>query len=73
MSSDAKMLAALSASYKRNAPLLEKLRRSDIRSSNTEKAIRSFDLAFKSALRDPIIRKSYSLSKAQRILLGVDG
>jgi hypothetical protein len=72
MSCDAEMLATLSASYKRNAALLERLRREDIRSSNTENAIRSFDLAFKSILRNPIERKTYVLSKAQRALLGVE-
>ena len=72
MSSDAEMLAILAASYKRNAPLLERLRRNDIRSSNTEQAIRSFDLAFKAVLRNPIIRKTYPLTKAQSALLGVE-
>jgi hypothetical protein len=73
MSNDAEMLAALSASYRRNATFLERLRREEIRSSNTAQAIRSFDLAFKTMLRDPLVRKTYPLSKAQRALLGVDG
>ena len=72
MRSDAKMLATLSASYKRNAELLERLRLEDIRSSNTEQAIRAFDLAFKTLLQQSLPRKTYPLSKAQRVLLGVE-
>lgn len=72
MNSDIEALAAISAGFKRNAALFEELRIKEIRASDTETAIRAFDLAFKAAMLRPFVRKTYPLSKAQRVLFGIE-
>lgn len=72
VNSDIETLAAISAGYKRGSDRLEKQRIKDIRESNTELALESFNLAFKSAMRLPLIRETYALTKLQRVLFGVD-
>lgn len=72
MNSDLQMLSMISAGYKRAAERLELLRVKDIRESNTDAALRSFDLAFRSIMQNPIDRETYPLNKAQRLFFGVD-
>ncbi len=72
MNSDIESLAAISAGFKRGAVRLEELRINDIKASDTESALRSFDLAFKSALKNPFDRKTVGLTRLQRVLFGVD-
>lgn len=72
MNSDIETLAAISAGYRRGNSQLEKLRIKDIRESNTESAIQSFDLAFKSAIKRPLKKKTFGLTRLQRVLFGVD-
>lgn len=72
MNSDIETLAAISAGYKRGEVRIEKQRIKDIRESNTELALESFDLAFKSALRRSTGKQTVALSKLQRVLFGVD-
>lgn len=72
MNSDIETLAAISAGFKRGEARLEEQRIKDIRESNTELALQSFDLMFKSALLHPTEKKTVALSKLQRVLFGVD-
>jgi hypothetical protein len=72
MNSDLQTLSAISAGYKRAASRLEQLRIKDISESDTAKAIQAFDLAFKSCMRNPVLRPTYPLNKAQRIFFGID-
>lgn len=72
MNSDIESLSATAAGFKRAAHRLEQLRIKDIRDSNTATALQSFDLAFKFALQNPLVRETHPLSKAQRIFFGVD-
>ncbi|NOT47341.1 MAG: hypothetical protein HOP17_06275 [Acidobacteria bacterium] len=72
MNSDIKMLIAIAAGYKTAAPRLEQLRIKEIKDSKTADALRSFDLAFKSIIKNPMDRKTYPLSKAQRVFFGID-
>lgn len=72
MNSDIETLAAISAGYKRGFGRLESQRIKDIRESNTELALQSFDLAFKSAMLRPLERKTFGLTALQRVLFGVD-
>lgn len=72
MNSDIETLAAISAGYRRGSERLEEQRIKDIRESNTAMALESFDLAFKSAMRFPLVRETFGLTKIQRVLFGVD-
>jgi hypothetical protein len=72
MNSDIEMLSAISAGYRRAADRLESLRIKDIRESDTAAALQSFDLAFRSIMKNPMHRRTYPLTKAQRRFLGVD-
>ena len=65
-------LAAIVSGYRRAAERLEEQRRKDIRDSDIVKAIPSFDGMFEFALRNAATRKPTSLTKAQRVLLGID-
>ena len=70
VNSDIQSLAAISAGYRREAARLEELRIKVIRESDTINALRSFDLAFKFAIKNSDKRMSVGLSKAQRVLFG---
>ncbi len=72
MNSDIETLAAISAGFKRNEALFERLRIEDIRNSDSESALQAFDLAFKAAMQRPFLRKTYPLERALRALFGVD-
>lgn len=72
MNSDIESLSAIAAGFTRAASRLEKLRIIEIKDSDTGRALQSFDLAFKAALKNPMVRETYPLSKAQRIFFGVD-
>lgn len=65
-------LAAISAGYRRGHKRLEQLRIKDIRESNTELALQAFDIAYKSTKERPLARKTFGLTKLQRVLFGVD-
>lgn len=65
-------LAAIAAGYRRGAERLEELRRKDIRESNIVESMPAFDLAFRMALQRAALRKAIPLSKAQRVLFGID-
>ncbi|MGE3466932.1 MAG: hypothetical protein AB7J13_08365 [Pyrinomonadaceae bacterium] len=58
--------------FERGAAKLEEIRRKEIRASNTVKAIPRFDGLFEMAIRNPFPKKTYPLSKATRIYLGID-
>jgi hypothetical protein len=49
-------------------PELERIRRDEVRRSNTQESIRAFDLAFKAALRNTPTRESSGLVEFQRLL-----
>jgi hypothetical protein len=49
-------------------PELDRLRREDIRHSDTQKSIKLFDLAFKAALRNTPTRTTSGLVEYQRLL-----
>jgi hypothetical protein len=49
-------------------PKLERLRREDIRTANTQVAIRQFNLAFKAAIRNTPHRQTSGLVEYQRLL-----
>ena len=70
--SDIQSLAAISAGYRCGAARLEELRIKDIRESDTIRAVQSFDLAFKFALKHSVERRTVGLTKAQRILFGAE-
>jgi hypothetical protein len=72
VNSDIETLAAISAGYKRGEARLEAQRIKDIKDSNTEMALKSFDLAFKSIMLRPLVRNTFALTKLQRVLFGVD-
>ena len=54
--------------WKAAGPELERLRREEIRSADTQKSIQLFDLAFKAALRNTPSRESSGLVEFQRLL-----
>lgn len=72
MNSDIEMLIAISKGYKIAAARLEELRIKEIKESSTANALLSFDLAFKSIIKNQMARKTYPLGKAQREFFGVD-
>ena len=72
MNSDIETLAAISAGYRRGHDRLEELRIRDIQNSDTEGALRSFDLIYKTSLQHPVERATVGLTKLQRVLFGID-
>lgn len=58
--------------FERGAAKLEAIRRAEIRASDPVTAIPRFDGLFEMAIEHPFPKKSYPLSKAMRILLGVE-
>jgi hypothetical protein len=48
-------------------PELDRIRREEIRSANTQESIRAFDLAFKAALRNQPPRETSGLVEMQRL------
>jgi len=72
VNSDIETLAAISAGYRRGHDRLEELRIRDIQNSNTESALRSFDLIYKTTRKHPVERKTVGLTKLQRVLFGID-
>ena len=58
--------------FERGAAKLEEIRRKEIRASDTIAAIPRFDGLFEMAIRDPFPKKTYPLSKAMRVFLGID-
>jgi hypothetical protein len=65
-------LAAISAGYRRGAEQLRALRRVDIRASNAVDAIPLFDGILEMALKNAKFRMPVPLTKAQRVLFGVE-
>jgi len=58
--------------FERGAAKLEEIRRKEIRAADTVTAISRFDGLFEMAIRNPFPKKTYPLSKAARIFLGID-
>ncbi len=58
--------------FERGAAKLEEIRRQEIRSADTIKAIQFFDGLLDIAQKNPIQRKTLPLSKAARVFLGID-
>lgn len=54
--------------WKTLGPELERMRREEIRGTDTQKSIALFDLAFKAALRNIPARESSGLVEFQRLL-----
>ena len=72
MNSDISSLAAIAQGFIRGRQRLEELRREEIRRSNIKGQVASFDGLFEHAIANGVERAVTPLSKAMRVLIGVD-